>query len=60
MGIQWLATINVTLIAKGWMHKTGTVVGATLIAATSSTKTSYGERDQGMHETRMATNGASA
>ncbi len=49
LGIQLLATINVTLIAKGLMLKTGTVVDATLIAAPSSTKNSTGERDPEMH-----------
>jgi len=38
LSIQLLATINATLIAKGLMLKTGTVVDATLIAAPSSTK----------------------
>ena len=42
LSIQLLATINVTLIAKGLMLKTGTVVDATLIAAPSSTKNSRG------------------
>ncbi len=49
LGIQLLATINATLIAKGLMLKTGTVVDATLIAAPSSTKNSTGERDPEMH-----------
>jgi IS5 family transposase len=48
---QLLATINATLIAKGLMLKTGTVVDATLIAAPSSTKNSTGERDPEMHQT---------
>ena len=47
-----LATINATLIAKGLMLKTGTVVDATLIAAPSSTKNSSGERDPEMHQTK--------
>ena len=47
-----LATINATLIAKGLMLKTGTVVDATLIAAPSSTKNSTGERDPQMHQTK--------
>jgi IS5 family transposase len=50
--IQLLATINATLIAKGLMLKTGTVVDATLIAAPSSTKNSTGERDPEMHQTK--------
>ncbi len=52
LGIQLLATINATLIAKGLMLKTGTVVDATLIAAPSSTKNSTGERDPQMHQTK--------
>ena len=52
LGIQLLATINPTLIAKGLMLKTGTVVDATLIAAPSSTKNSTGERDPEMHQTK--------
>ena len=52
LAIQLLATINATLIAKGLMLKTGTVVDATLIAAPSSTKNSRGERDPEMHQTK--------
>ena len=52
LSIQLLATINATLIAKGLMLKTGTVVDATLIAAPSSTKNSSGERDPEMHQTK--------
>ena len=52
LGIQLLAAINATLIAKGLMLKTGTVVDATLIAAPSSTKNSRGERDPQMHQTK--------
>jgi IS5 family transposase len=52
LSIQLLATINATLIAKGLMLKTGTVVDATLIAAPSSTKNSTGERDPQMHQTK--------
>ena len=52
LGIQLLATINATLIAKGLMLKTGTVVDATLIAAPSSAKNSSGERDPEMHQTK--------
>ena len=52
LSIQLLATINATLIAKGLMLKTGTVVDATLIAAPSSTKNSRGERDPEMHQTK--------
>jgi IS5 family transposase len=52
LSIQLLATINATLIAKGLMLKTGTVVDATLIAAPSSTKNSKGERDPQMHQSK--------
>ena len=52
LSIQLLATINATLISKGLMLKTGTVVDATLIAAPSSTKNSRGERDPEMHQTK--------
>ena len=52
LSIQLLATINATLIAKGLMLKTGTVVDATLIAAPSSTKNSKGERDPEMQQTK--------
>ena len=52
LSLQLLATINATLIAKGLMLKTGTVVDATLIAAPSSTKNSTGERDPEMHQTK--------
>jgi transposase, IS5 family len=52
LSIQLLAAINATLIAKGLMLKTGTVVDATLIAAPSSTKNSTGERDPEMHQTK--------
>jgi IS5 family transposase len=52
LSIQLLATINATLIAKGLMLKTGTVVDATLIAAPSSTKNSSGERDPELHQTK--------
>ena len=52
LSIQLLATINATLIAKGLMLKTGTVVDATLITAPSSTKNSKGERDPEMHQSK--------
>ena len=52
LSIQLLATINATLIAKGLILKTGTVVDATLIAASSSTKNSTGGRDPQMHQTK--------
>lgn len=52
LSIQIMATINATLIAKGLMLKTGSVVDATLIAAPSLTKNSSGERDPEMHQTK--------
>jgi IS5 family transposase len=52
LNAKLLATINVTLTAKGFMLKTGTVVDATLIAAPSSTKNYKGERDTEMHQTK--------
>ena len=47
-----MAGINATLATKGLMHKTGTVVDATLIAAPSSTKNIPGERDSEMHHAK--------
>ncbi len=47
-----LATVNATLTAKGLLLRERTVVDATLIAAPSSTRTSKGERDPEMHQTR--------
>ena len=52
LSIQLLATINATLVTKGLMLKTGTVVDATLIAAHNSTKNSTGESDPEMHQTK--------
>ena len=52
LSIQLLATFNATLIPKGLMLKTGTVVDATLIAAPSSTNNSTGEHDPEMHQTK--------
>ena len=52
LGRQILATVNVKLIERGLLLKTGTVVDATLIAAPSSTKNSTGERDPEMHQTK--------
>jgi IS5 family transposase len=52
LSIELQATINATLIAKGLMLNTGTVVDATLIAAPRSTKNSTGERDPEMHQTK--------
>jgi IS5 family transposase len=49
---QVLATINTGLAQQGLLLKSGTVVGATLIAAPSSTKNKDGERDPEMHQTK--------
>ncbi len=49
---QILATVNATLTDKGLMHRQGTVVDATLIAAPSSTKNKDGKRDPQMHQTK--------
>ena len=45
-----LAVVNELLGAKGLLLRTGTVVGATLIAAPSSTKNATGERDPDMKQ----------
>ena len=50
--IQLLTAINVTFITKGLILKSATVVDAKLIAAPSSTKSSSGERDPEMHQTK--------
>ena len=47
-----LQVINFKLAAHGLLLKTGTVVDATLIAASSSTKNRSGERDPEMHQTK--------
>ena len=47
-----LAAINELLHSKGLMLRAGTVVDATLIAASSSTKNADGERDPEMHRTK--------
>ena len=44
-----LATLNEVLVERGLLLKVGTVVGATLIAAPSSTKNKDGLRDPEMH-----------
>jgi IS5 family transposase len=49
---QILGVVGDMLISKGLLFKAGTVVGATLIAAPSSTKNSSGERDPEMHQTK--------
>ncbi len=47
-----LNAVNAVLEKVGLMVKTGTIVDATLIAATSLTKNSRGERDPEMHQTK--------
>jgi IS5 family transposase len=47
-----LATVNLLLGAKGLMLRSGTVVDATLISASSSTKNASGERDPEMHQSK--------
>ena len=47
-----LQVINAKLAAQGLLLKTGTVVGATLITAPSSTKNKTGERDPEMHQVK--------
>ena len=49
---QILGAVNAKLAARGLSLKSGTVVDATLIAAPSSTKSSSGERDPEMHQTK--------
>ena len=49
---QVLAAINTGLAQQGLMLKTGTIVDATIIAASSSTKNEEGERDPEMHQTK--------
>lgn len=52
LGQQILATVNAKLIDRGLMLKTGTVVDATLMAASCSTKNDKGERDPEMHQAK--------
>ena len=49
LATQILATVNEVLVERGLLLKVGTVVGATLIAAPSSTKNKDGLRDPEMH-----------
>lgn len=51
-----LALVNEILTEKGLMLKAGSAVGATLIAAPSSTKNGSGTRDPEMHSTQKAGN----
>ena len=45
-------TINGHLAEKGLMMREGTIVDATLIAATPSTKNKHGKRDPDMHQSK--------
>lgn len=47
-----MAAVNATLAAKGLMLRSGTVVGANLIATLNSTKNQDGQRDPAMHKTK--------
>jgi IS5 family transposase len=49
---QVFETIKGQLQAKGLMLRQGTIVDATIVSAASSTKSSTGERDPEMHQTR--------
>ena len=60
LGQQILATVNAKLIDRGLMLRTGTVVDATLIAASSSPKNETGERDPRCTKPRRATSGTLA
>jgi len=53
LSIQPLA-VNATLIAKGLLLKTGTVLDAALITAPSSTMIRSSERDPEMHQTKKS------
>ena len=46
------AAINADLTARGLLLRAGTLVDATLIAAPSSTKNAWKERDPEMHQTK--------
>ena len=52
LAAQILEAVNALLSGKGLLLRVGTVVDATLIAAPSSTKSSSGERDLKMHQSR--------
>lgn len=52
MAEKLFAVINALLIEKGLLLRQGTIVDATLIAATSSTKKESRERDLEMHQTK--------
>jgi len=60
LSVPILAIVYATLTAKGLLLKQGTVVDATLIAATSSTKNCTGTREPEMHQTKRATSGITA
>ena len=52
LSAQILASINELLRTKGLLLRAGTVVDATLIAAPSSTKNAFGQRDPEMHQSK--------
>lgn len=52
IAVQVLGAINTTLAQQGRMLKTGTVVDASIIAASSWTKNKNGQRDPEMHQTK--------
>jgi len=49
---QFLDVVNVVLEQKGYLMKKGTIVDATLIAASPSTKNKRRKRDPEMHQTK--------
>jgi len=53
MGERMLETVNARLSQRGLLFKADTLVGATIIAAPSSTKNKSGERDPEMHSTKI-------
>jgi transposase, IS5 family len=54
LGQKLFAEVGRVLQASGFAIKTGTIVGATLIGAPSSTKNADRARDHEMHQTRKA------
>jgi IS5 family transposase len=47
-----LKAVNAHLARKGFLLKQGSIVDATIIAASSSTRNAAGERDPEMHQTK--------
>ena len=60
MPARLLEKINGLLKAKGLLVSQGTMVDATIIHASSSTKNAKGERDPEMHQIKKAISGTSA